>query len=98
MFNDDYPVLVDALKSLKGQNFTIDREVAALDQHVRSSFQLLQSYGEKNRPCNPVLLGALDFIYIHRCGATIRKELTGANRLANPPIPPGGQERSNRAA
>ena len=35
---------------------------------------------------------------IHRGGATIRRALTGANRLASPPILPDDQERSNRAA
>ena len=44
LFNDNYPVLVDALKSLKG-DFIIDGEITALDQNGRSSFQLLQSYG-----------------------------------------------------
>jgi bifunctional non-homologous end joining protein LigD len=45
LFNDNYPVLIDALKSLKA-NFVIDGEIAALDQNGRSSFQLLQSYGQ----------------------------------------------------
>jgi len=44
LFNDNQPVLIDALKSLKAKSFVIDGEVAALDQHGRSSFQLLQSY------------------------------------------------------
>jgi len=41
-FNDDYPVLVDSLKSLKTKSFTIDGEITALDENGRSSFQLLQ--------------------------------------------------------
>lgn len=45
LFNDNYPVLIDALKSMKARQFVIDGEVAALDEHGRSSFQLLQSYG-----------------------------------------------------
>jgi bifunctional non-homologous end joining protein LigD len=45
LFNDNYPVLIEALKSLKPKKFIIDREIAALDQHGRPSFQLLQSYG-----------------------------------------------------
>jgi len=45
-FNDDYPVLVDSLKSLKTKSFTIDGEIAALDENGRSSFQLLQGYGK----------------------------------------------------
>jgi bifunctional non-homologous end joining protein LigD len=50
-FGDDYPPLLDALKSLKAKNFIIDGEIAALDQRGKSSFQLLQSYGiRKNIP------------------------------------------------
>jgi bifunctional non-homologous end joining protein LigD len=45
LFNDNYPRLVDSLKALKPKSFTLDGEVAALDQQGRSSFQLLQSYG-----------------------------------------------------
>jgi ATP dependent DNA ligase domain len=40
LFNDNYPVLVEPLKSLKA-NFIIDGEITALDQNGRSSFQLL---------------------------------------------------------
>jgi bifunctional non-homologous end joining protein LigD len=50
-FGDDYPPLLDALKSLRAKNFLIDGEIAALDAEGRSSFQLLQSYGiRKNIP------------------------------------------------
>ena len=50
-FGDDYPLLLDALKSLRAKNFLIDGEIAALDQNGRSSFQLLQSHGiRKNIP------------------------------------------------
>ena len=45
LFNDNYPQLIDSLKMMKAKDFTIDGEIAALDQHGRSSFQLLQSYG-----------------------------------------------------
>jgi bifunctional non-homologous end joining protein LigD len=45
LFNDNYPTLIEALRTLKPKNFIIDGEIAALDQHGRSSFQLLQSYG-----------------------------------------------------
>ena len=44
LFNDKYPVLIDAFNSLKA-NFIIDGEITALDQNGRPSFQLLQSYG-----------------------------------------------------
>jgi bifunctional non-homologous end joining protein LigD len=50
-FGDDYPLLLDALKSLIAKSFVIDGEIAALDENGRSSFQLLQSYGiRKNIP------------------------------------------------
>jgi bifunctional non-homologous end joining protein LigD len=44
LFNDNYPQLVDSLKTPKAKSFIIDGEVVALDQNGRSSFQLLQSY------------------------------------------------------
>ena len=44
-FDNDYPQLIDALKSLTAKQATIDGEMAALDHQGRSSFQLLQSYG-----------------------------------------------------
>jgi bifunctional non-homologous end joining protein LigD len=44
LFNDNYPQLVDSLKTLKAKSFIIDGEIAALDEHGRSSFQRLQSY------------------------------------------------------
>jgi bifunctional non-homologous end joining protein LigD len=44
LFNDNYPQLVDSLKTLKAKSLIIDGEVAALDSEGRSSFQLLQSY------------------------------------------------------
>jgi len=60
LFNDNYPVLIDALKSLKAKSFIIDGEVAALDQHGRSSFQLLQSYG--TRKGIPLVYYAFDLL------------------------------------
>jgi bifunctional non-homologous end joining protein LigD len=48
-FNDDYPLLIDSLKSLKPKSFIVDGEVAALDEDGRPSFQLLQSYGAHKR-------------------------------------------------
>jgi bifunctional non-homologous end joining protein LigD len=50
-FGNDYPQLLEALKSLRAKNFIIDGEIAALDENGKSSFQLLQSYGiRKNVP------------------------------------------------
>ena len=43
-FGDDYPQLIDSLKLLTTKSLVIDGEIAALDQHGRSSFQLLQNY------------------------------------------------------
>jgi bifunctional non-homologous end joining protein LigD len=45
-YDNDYPLLTDALKSLGAKKATIDGEIAALDDQDRSSFQLLQSYGK----------------------------------------------------
>ena len=52
-FNDDYPVLVDSLKSLKTKSFTMDGEITALDENGRSSSQLLQGMG---KPADPARL------------------------------------------
>ena len=59
-FNDNYPQLVDALKSLKVKNFIIDGEIAALDAEGRSSFQLLQSYGISKR--TPIVYYVFDLL------------------------------------
>jgi hypothetical protein len=50
MFNDDYPVLVDALKSLKGQNFTIDREAPHLISTSGLLFSSFNPMGKKTVP------------------------------------------------
>jgi ATP-dependent DNA ligase len=57
-FNDDYPVLIDSLKSLKTKSFTIDGEITALDENGRSSFQLLQGYGKAKH--TPLVYYAFD--------------------------------------
>jgi bifunctional non-homologous end joining protein LigD len=59
-FNNDYPLIIDALKSLKTKNFTIDGEIAALDEHGRPSFQLLQSYGSHKH--TPLVYYAFDLL------------------------------------
>jgi bifunctional non-homologous end joining protein LigD len=38
----DYPEVADALKTLRCRNATLDGELVALDEHGRSSFQLMQ--------------------------------------------------------
>src|SRR5262249_19017591 len=40
----DYPQLVDALKKLPADCVVLDGEIVALDEKVRSSFQLLQMF------------------------------------------------------
>ena len=59
-FNDDYPVLIDSLKSLKTKSFTIDGEITALDDNGRSSFQLLQGYGKAKH--TPLVYYAFDLL------------------------------------
>src|SRR5208337_4884 len=59
-FNDDYPVLIDSLKSLKTKSFTIDGEIPALDEKGRSSFQLLQGYGKGKH--TPLVYYAFDLL------------------------------------
>jgi bifunctional non-homologous end joining protein LigD len=48
-FDNVYPQLIDALKSLNAKEATIDGEITALDDEGNSSFQLLQSYGISKR-------------------------------------------------
>src|SRR5215469_10234548 len=59
-FGNDYPQLIDSLKLLAAKNFVIDGEIAALDQHGRSSFQLLQNYGKSKR--TPLVYYAFDLL------------------------------------
>ena len=59
-FNDDYPVLVDSLKSLKTKSFAIDGEITALDENGKSSFQLLQGYGKAKH--TPLVYYAFDLL------------------------------------
>ena len=59
-FNNDYPLLVSSLKALKPNRFIIDGEVAALDEHGRHSFQLLQSYGSHKH--TPLVYYAFDLL------------------------------------
>jgi bifunctional non-homologous end joining protein LigD len=61
-FDNDYPQLIDALKSLTANSATIDGEIAALDDQGRSSFQLLQSYGKTKR--TPLVYYAFDLLFL----------------------------------
>jgi bifunctional non-homologous end joining protein LigD len=67
-FDNDYPQLIDALKSLAAKQATIDGEIAALDEHGRASFQLLQSYGKAKR--TPLVYYAFDLLLLD--GADLR--------------------------
>jgi bifunctional non-homologous end joining protein LigD len=60
LFNESYPQLVEALKSLKAKSFIMDGEIAALDEQGRSSFQLLQSYGTRKQI--PLVYYAFDLL------------------------------------
>jgi len=86
-FNDNYPQLVDALKSLRTKDFIIDGEVAALDQNGRSSFQLLQSYAL--RKGIPLVYYALDLLRLDgtdlRSRALIERREQLAKLLKKPP-------------
>jgi len=59
-FDNDYPQLIDALKSLGAKQATIDGEIAALDDKGRSSFQLLQNYSQAKQ--TPIVYYAFDLL------------------------------------
>jgi bifunctional non-homologous end joining protein LigD len=59
-FNDNYPQLVSAVKSLSAENAIIDGEIAALDESGRSSFQLLQNYGSDQK--SPIVYYGFDLL------------------------------------
>jgi bifunctional non-homologous end joining protein LigD len=80
LFNDNYPVLVDALKSLKAKSFVIDGEVAALDDHGRSCFQLIQSYA--TRKGIPLVYYAFDLISLDGTDLCSRPLVERRERLA----------------
>ena len=86
-FNDNYPQLVDALKSLRTKDFIIDGEVAALDQNGRSSFQLLQLYAL--RKGIPLVYYAFDLLRLDgtdlRSRALIERREQLAKLLKKPP-------------
>jgi bifunctional non-homologous end joining protein LigD len=59
-FNNDYPQLVDSLRSLRANEVIIDGEITALDEKGKSSFQLLQSYGTSKQI--PLVYHAFDLL------------------------------------
>jgi hypothetical protein len=76
-FGDDYPLLLDALKSLVAKSFVIDGEIAALDQNGRSSFQLLQSYGIRKNI--PLVYYAFDLLSLEEPTSAINRCSDAAN-------------------
>jgi len=61
-FDNDYPQLIEALKSPTAKRATIDGEITALDEQGRSSFQLLQSYGKSKK--TPLVYYAFDLLFL----------------------------------
>jgi bifunctional non-homologous end joining protein LigD len=61
-FDNDYPQIIEALKSLTAKQATIDGEIAALGDQGRSSFQLLQSYGKAKK--TPLVYYAFDLLFL----------------------------------
>jgi bifunctional non-homologous end joining protein LigD len=61
-FNNAYPQLIDALKLLNAKEATIDGEITALDDEGKSSFQLLQSYGQAKQ--TPLVYYAFDLLFL----------------------------------
>jgi bifunctional non-homologous end joining protein LigD len=61
-FDNDYPQLIDSLKSLMAKQAALDGEIAALDDQGRSSFQLLQSYGKAKK--TPLVYYAFDLLFL----------------------------------
>ncbi len=62
-FNDDYPVIVEALSKLKG-NMILDGEIVAVDEKGVSKFQLLQEY--KNNPKQRLFYYIFDILYFDK--------------------------------
>jgi bifunctional non-homologous end joining protein LigD len=80
LFNDDYPGLIDSLKLLKPKNFILDGEVAALDEHGRPSFQLLQSYG--SHKSIPLVYYGFDLLSLEGSDLRSRPLIERRERLA----------------
>jgi bifunctional non-homologous end joining protein LigD len=79
-FNESYPGLVAALKTLLADNAVIDGEIAALDESGRSSFQLLQNYGSDPKP--PLVYYAFDLLSLEGIDFRSRPLIERRRRLA----------------
>jgi bifunctional non-homologous end joining protein LigD len=75
-FNNAYPQLIDALKLLNAKEATIDGEITALDDEGKSSFQLLQSYGQAKQ--TPLVYYAFDLLFLD--GTDLRSRPLGERR------------------
>jgi bifunctional non-homologous end joining protein LigD len=58
---DDYPEVVEALKTVRCANAVIDGEIVALDEQGHSRFQLLQQRGKGTRP--PIVYYVFDLLH-----------------------------------
>jgi bifunctional non-homologous end joining protein LigD len=74
-FNNDYPQLIDALKSLTAKQANLDGEIAALDDKGRTSFQLLQSYGKAKQ--TPIVYYAFDLLFLDSTDLRSRPSFRG---------------------
>jgi len=75
-----YPQLVDALKLLPAKNAIIDGEIAALNQHGKSSFQLLQAFGKSKE--TPLIYCAFDLLELEGNDLRNRPLVERRKRLA----------------
>jgi bifunctional non-homologous end joining protein LigD len=73
----NYPQLLDGLKALAPDHVIPDREIAALNEKGRSSFQLLQIY-KSSEQCVPLVCYAFDLFFLD--GKDLRKEPLSARR------------------
>jgi len=79
-FSKAYPQLVDALKLLPAKNAIIDGEIAALNQHGKSSFQLLQAFGKSKE--TPLIYCAFDLLELEGNDLRNRPLVERRKRLA----------------
>ena len=80
LFNDNYPRLVDSIKALNAKSFTLEGEIAALDEQGRSSFQLLQSHSI--RKAIPLVYYAFDALSLDGTDLRSRPLIERRNLLA----------------
>jgi bifunctional non-homologous end joining protein LigD len=79
-FNKAYPQLVDALTLLPAKHAIIDGEIAALNQHGKSSFQLSQAFGKSKE--TPLIYYAFDLLELEGNDLRNRPLVERRKRLA----------------